>query len=375
MDGYGISVGFDGRQLVVVPKNAVAEVALGGGRLEVSSSALLSVSMTKARLFRNGCLDLVVRDGRACRLHFTRGQQTDFEKLYHGLLSSRVEASSAVEVSRPQPEKSRPAPVAPSGTTLLLRGRGWFGQEVVGESHYFRALRALAGKASTGERETTARLRREPSNPHDRNAVQVLVEGQLVGYLPRESAVEYAASLQVLERSNRIAECRARLWWRRGPGDFIASVSLDLADPDVLFPINDVDDRSPHMTVPAGRSYQLTRESEHMDVLEPLLQRAHPQSKALVVASLRAVERTGPRSTSEVVVVFVDGQEIGELTKQTSAKLLTVVRPLQNAGITCYADVVLTGNALAVEAKLNISSPEDLPHDFVQRLKNTTRQA
>ncbi|HEX7304360.1 HIRAN domain-containing protein [Lentzea sp.] len=376
MDGYGISVDFDGLQLVVEPKNAVAEAALGRRRLVVTGPELVSVSMARAGLFRNGRLDLVVRDGQPCKLHFTRRQQADFERLYHGLLSFRVEVANVAGMARPQPERLRPALVErPAEKSLRLRGKGWFGQEVVGESHYFQDLRRLAGKASTGERETIAQLRREPSNRHDRNAVQVLVDGRLVGYLPRESAAEYATSLKLLEKSNRIPECRARLWWRRGPGDFIASVSLDLADPELLFPINEIDDRSPHMMVPAGRSYQLTRENEHLDVLGPLMGRAHPQSRALVLASLHGVERTGPRSTSEVVAVRVDGQEIGELTKQTSAKLLPVVRPLQNAGITCYAEVVLTGNALAVEAKLNISPPEDLPHDFVQRMQKAVQRA
>jgi len=154
MDGYGISVGFDGQQLVVEPKNALAGVALGGSKLVVTSSALVSVSMTKAGLFRNGRLDLVVRDRRPCQLHFTRKQQADFEKLYRDLLSFGEQVASATGVSSSQPAQSRPAPAAHlSGKPLLLRGAGWFGQEVVGESHYFQALRRLSGKASTGERE------------------------------------------------------------------------------------------------------------------------------------------------------------------------------------------------------------------------------
>jgi hypothetical protein len=376
VDGYGISVDFDGQQLTVTPKNVLTKVALGRSSLVVGSAELVSVSMTKAGLLRNGRLDLVVRDGRPCQLHFTRGQQADFEQLYRGLLLICTPVAAVPEAPAPRVKRSRFASAEPSsGKPLLLRGSGWFGQEVVGESHYFPALRSLAGATSTGERETTAHLRREPSNRHDRNAVQVLIDGRLVGYLPRESAAEYGPSLQRVEQSAKVAQCRARVWWRRGPGDFMASVSLDLADPALLFPINDVDDRSPHIVIPSGRSYQLTRENEHVDVLGPFMARVRPQKKALVVASLRVLERSGPRSKSEVVVIYVDGQEIGELTKQTSAKLLPIVRPLQEAAITCYADVVLTGNALAVEAKLNISPPEELPHDFVQRLQSAVQQA
>jgi hypothetical protein len=87
------------------------------------------------------------------------------------------------------------------------------------------------------------------------------------------------------------------------------------------------------------------------------------------------VERSGARSKSEVVAVFVDDREIGELTKQTSARLTSIVRPLQEAGVTCYADVVLIGNSLVVEAKLNISPPEELSHDFVRKLQLAAQRA
>ncbi|MDX3655726.1 HIRAN domain-containing protein [Streptomyces sp. ID05-26A] len=381
MDGYRISVDFDGIQLVVTPKNVLAKAALGRSRLVVTSAELVSVSMSRAGLFRNGRLDLVVRDGHPCQLHFTRRQQSEFERLHSGLLSlcADADADKAPETPRvqPKPKPSRPAAgESSSGPSLLLRGSGWFGQEVVGESHYSKELRRLAGAGSTGEREMVAHLRREPSNRHDRNAVQVLINGSVVGYLPRESAAEYSTSLTMLERSGKTGRCRARVWWRRTGGDFMASVSLDLADPALLFPMNAADERSRHLVIPAGRrSYQLTRENEHLDVLGAFMGRVHPLGKALVVASLQVVERAGPRSKSEIVVVHLDGEEIGELTKQTSAKLLPIVRPLRNAGITCYADVVLTGNTLAVEAKLIVSPPEELPQDFVQQLQRAVQQA
>ncbi|GLY49703.1 HIRAN domain-containing protein [Lentzea sp. NBRC 102530] len=378
MDGLGISVEFDGSLLVVTPSNALGKVSLGTNRLVLRGADLVSVSLSKAGLFRNGRLDLVVREGRPCQLHFTRRQQADFERLHGGLLSlcaGTAKAPQPVQMRRERPERPRAAAVRSSREQpVLLRGSGHCGQEVVGESHYFEELRGLAGKGSTGEKEMTARLRREPSNRHDRNAVLVLIDENPVGYLPREVAAEYAPVLTMLERSGKVGECRARLWWRRG-GDFMASVSLDLADPALLFPVNEVDSGSPHLIVPPGRNYQLSRENEHMDVLGPFMERFQPQTKVLVTAGLSVVERVGPRTRTEIVVVHLDGQEIGELTKPTSAKLLPVVRPLQNAGITCYADVVLTGNALAVEARLTISPPEELPQDFVQELQRVIRQA
>jgi HIRAN domain len=62
--------------------------------------------------------------------------------------------------------------------------------EVVGESRYQDALWAIVGgrRRDAVRYETEAVLEPEPHNPHDPNAIQVLVEGHLVGYLSRENA-------------------------------------------------------------------------------------------------------------------------------------------------------------------------------------------
>ena len=53
-----------------------------------------------------------------------------------------------------------------------------------------------------------------------------------------------------------------------------------------------------------------------------------------------------------------------------SAKFLPLVEPLEAAGIACYAEVLLTGNVLAVEASVRLTPPEALPHDFIQYLQS-----
>jgi predicted RNA-binding Zn-ribbon protein involved in translation (DUF1610 family) len=67
--------------------------------------------------------------------------------------------------------------------------------DVVGESHRHAALAgiraALTSDPRAYELRTVAALEREPSNPHDRNAIRVLIHGQHVGYLDRYSAEDY----------------------------------------------------------------------------------------------------------------------------------------------------------------------------------------
>lgn len=84
--------------------------------------------------------------------------------------------------------RSRPAEFA--------RGRGWT-IPVVGESHYQSEIggQYRANGGTEHDLKVTAVLMPEPSNPHDANAVAVLVGGQTVGYLPRDLAAEYGSSV------------------------------------------------------------------------------------------------------------------------------------------------------------------------------------
>ena len=60
--------------------------------------------------------------------------------------------------------------------------------EVVGESHYQDALAWICGGRSEAgaDLDTRALLRADPENPHDENAVEVRINGELVGFLSRD---------------------------------------------------------------------------------------------------------------------------------------------------------------------------------------------
>jgi len=85
---------------------------------------------------------------------------------------------------------NRPAP------SLLRPGRGWT-TDIYGESNYQPALsKAYRRHGGTGsDLKVSATLVPEQNNKHDSNAVRVEIDGSTVGYLPREKAAEYRASL------------------------------------------------------------------------------------------------------------------------------------------------------------------------------------
>jgi hypothetical protein len=75
--------------------------------------------------------------------------------------------------------------------------------EVVGESFYQDALWQLVGgfRIERVEAACQAVLTPEHANPHDANAIQVLIEGYLVGYLSRQDATVYLPGLKQLMMS------------------------------------------------------------------------------------------------------------------------------------------------------------------------------
>ena len=101
---------------------------------------------------------------------------------------------------------------------LAGRGAGQRRVECVGESQYQEALSAIAGgkRRESQYIDTNAEVRREPGNPYDPNAIQVLVATRLVAYLPRDQAARYAP---VMDRKRiQALACAAQIrgGWKNG---------------------------------------------------------------------------------------------------------------------------------------------------------------
>lgn len=95
--------------------------------------------------------------------------------------------------------------------------------EVVGESHYQRALEKICGGRSEEGTEmyVEATLVLEDSNHYDNKAVRIDIQGMPVGYLPRQSAREYRKRLKEAGHTQLTGICGAAIrgGWDRGGGD------------------------------------------------------------------------------------------------------------------------------------------------------------
>lgn len=110
----------------------------------------------------------------------------------------------------------------------LLGGPGWEDLEVAGESYHSKEIARLFrswGLTEGGVTMRVATLVPEPTNRYDKNAVKVLVEGALVGYVPASDAARIKVHCARVPRGS-FAACSARIWAKSAGGDWPARVTL-----------------------------------------------------------------------------------------------------------------------------------------------------
>ena len=133
---------------------------------------------------------------------------------------------------------STPAPTSEAALQPihLARGRGYT-FELVGESHFQDTLDAICGgKCEEGHKlPIAAQICFHEDNPHDPNAIVILVDRKPVGYVPRDIAAGMRSELLALNPDERPVTCDAKITggWRRGDDDDEGhyGVKLSLAQP------------------------------------------------------------------------------------------------------------------------------------------------
>ncbi|BAL91098.1 hypothetical protein AMIS_58780 [Actinoplanes missouriensis 431] len=238
--------------------------------------------------------------------------------------------------------------------------RGWANIEVVGESHYTPAWKALFGAsapASDAEIVTPVRLMPDPRNRHDPNAVGVWASTGQIGHLSRADAARYVPVLAELVANGWDPQVTAHLWG----GDWGYSARLELAEPHLLVPGN-APPTGPHLMLPLGNAIQVTGEEHHLDALIPWL---CPEGECWVHATLHEVTEQLARSTRTVVEVRIDGVRVGQLTPKMSGEVLPAVRMLAEGGLGAGVRAVVKGNRLKAEVVLQVVRAHELPESWI----------
>lgn len=118
---------------------------------------------------------------------------------------------------------NRPPKNILSSDVARIAGNGRYAVEVVGESNYAHNFETICGPRSRDGVNIDARalLIFEPTNPNDRNAVRVTIQGLTVGYLSRAVALNFRQSVTAAGHGRfAVFECGARIrgGWDNGRG-------------------------------------------------------------------------------------------------------------------------------------------------------------
>jgi collagen type III alpha len=232
------------------------------------------------------------------------------------------------------------------------------------------------------EFEAHATLAPEPRNRHDRNAVAVMVQGRLVGYLPKEQAPRYQPALIRLIDQGLSPVVPCRIWAReveridwddRGRSasrrTLYSRVSLDLGEPHMMAPLN-LPPTHCYGELPKGSAVQVTGEEQHMTELGPWLR---PEGEAWVYATLHEVTVATARMTKSIVEVRIDGLPVGVLTPKMSSEYLPAIQHLESAEAVVMARAIVKGNRLKAEVVLYAQRAHELSGDWIDRFDGGKR--
>jgi hypothetical protein len=249
----------------------------------------------------------------------------------------------------------------------------WCGQEVVREAPHEQAIRSLFPApipARGADLDTQADLVPEPHNRFDPRAVAVRVQGQVVGYLPREDAHRYYPVLAGLVAQGLQPQVPCHLWvsewkpadWQHAAGggtDFHASVAVAIGQPHMLVPVNRPPTAS-HFLLPPGSGIVVPGDQAPADVLAPFFR---PEGECWVYATLHTTEeRDDPSARARTVVeIRLDGEPVGRLSARLSAEFLPAVQYLAEMRAGTAARLAVRGDRTASELTLYAARTRDLP--------------
>jgi hypothetical protein len=119
-----------------------------------------------------------------------------------------------------------------------ITGPLYFAIEVVGESHYQKQFIKHCGapRPKGYNLKVQVHLYLENENPHDSNAVAVLLNGGKVGHLPKNTAKDFRRAVIAGDLgTHKTFECEGIIkgGWDKGNGDFgLFGIWLDLPQDD-----------------------------------------------------------------------------------------------------------------------------------------------
>src|SRR5699024_11126918 len=160
----------------------------------------------------------------------------------------------------------------------------------------------------------------------------------------------------------------SRLFWqpphRDDDSDGWVNAGIILPEPHLFLPINDA---PPNATLlPPGRSAQVIGEEDHFDLL---FDHVPPAGEANLYLELRLGAKFLKNGTQRPMVsVFLDGEEVGELSAVTGKKFEPTLRHLGDAGKRAAVLGTIKGSALSASLTCRAAKSDEVDDVWVKAL-------
>ncbi|RKQ36408.1 hypothetical protein [Kocuria tytonis] len=256
-------------------------------------------------------------------------------------------------------------------TDYALNDRGSL--DVVTENFYDTEIMRVFGGLSAGRAQTwngMAALVPEPDNPFDPRTVSVRVGENKIAHLSAEDAHRYWHPLARVIASGYTPvvplHLEAELLRQDGVAELNARAAIDIAPPDLLFPINTAPAQA--AVLPQGSSIKVLDEQDFAEYLHSIVP-ATGEGRVILTLEVNRV-RNSHGVTVDTVDVLYERKQVGRLSTQMSQQFTPIINYAFEHDLLTAVWGTIRGSSFEVSMTLQAARASEVPAQWFQELPN-----
>ncbi|RLY94942.1 hypothetical protein EAE32_07470 [Kocuria tytonicola] len=256
-------------------------------------------------------------------------------------------------------------------TDYALNDRGSL--DVVTENFYDAEIMRVFGGLSAGRAQSwdgMATLVPEPDNPFDPRTVSVRVGENKVAHLPSEDAHRYWHPLaRVIASGYKPVvplHLEAELLRQDGQAEVAARAVIDIAPPDLLFPLNTAPAQA--AVLPQGSSIKVLDEQDFAEYLHSIVP-ASGEGRVILTLEVNKV-RNSHGVTVDTVDVLYERKQVGRLSTQMSQQFIPIINHAFEHDLLTAVWGTIRGSSFEVSMTLQAARAAEVPAQWFTELPN-----
>lgn len=256
-------------------------------------------------------------------------------------------------------------------TDYALNDRGSL--DVVTENFYDTEIMLVVGGLSVGRAQSWngfAALVPEPDNPFDPRTVSVRVGENKVAHLSAPDAHRYWHPLSRVIASGYTPvvplHLEAELQREDGVAEVDARAVIDIAPPDMLFPLNTGPAQA--AVLPQGSSIKVLDEQEFAEYLHSIVP-ASGEGRVILTLEVNKV-RNSHGVTVDTVDVLYERKQVGRLSTQMSQQFIPIIHYAFEHDLLTAVWGTIRGSSFEVSMTLQAARASEVPAQWFEELPN-----